>query len=278
MMVHPLILAVAAADAAVVVLLLMAVLSLGLAPWGVRNTELLKQSQAQLTEIDLIVAGQFQSFSDGQRVTYSERISRREDSRRQLDNVFVAMRGDSSTDQSLRITIAESARPEFDAATGARFMRLENVRQYDGTPGSAEFTVAQFDVQSILLPEATEFEVILEEEMLPTLALFGASDPAQQAELQWRLSMLLLIPIITLIAVPLSKVSPRQGRYGKLIPAAVLYASYFVLLQATKDMVAEGNINATIGMWWVHGIFIAIAVLAFKLPDLDRYFSFGRST
>ncbi|GIT64312.1 MAG: hypothetical protein Ct9H300mP22_7120 [Gammaproteobacteria bacterium] len=32
---------------------------------GGTQTEQLKQNQEQLTEIDLIVAGQFQSFSDG---------------------------------------------------------------------------------------------------------------------------------------------------------------------------------------------------------------------
>ena len=52
-----------------IVLVITAVISLSLAPWGVRNTEQLKQNQEKLTEIDLIVAGQFQRFSGGERVT-----------------------------------------------------------------------------------------------------------------------------------------------------------------------------------------------------------------
>jgi lipopolysaccharide export system permease protein len=257
------------------VLVLIAVLSLLVTPWGIRHTEQLKQNQEQLTEIDLIVAGQFQTFSEGDRVTYAERISRDSDSRRRLENVFVASSAQTDGEQTLRITIAESARPEIDAATGARFMRLENVMQYDGVPGQAEFTVGQFDVQSILLPEATEFDLVLEEKTLPTLALIGATDPQQQAELQWRLSMLLLIPVITLIAVPLSRVDPRQGRYGKLFPATVLYAVYFLLLQYAKDLLAEGDISSVIGMWWVHLLFCGIAFAVYRLPALGNRLARG---
>ena len=259
------------------VLLIVAVLSLQLAPWGVRNTEQLKQNQDQLTELDLIVAGQFQSFGDGNRVTYAERIDADSQGERRLGNVFVAVTGavDATGQASPRIIVAESARPEIDAQTGARFMRLENVLQYDGSPGALEFSIGQFDVQSIVLPDATSIEPILEEESLRTTELINSSEPEHRAELQWRISTLLLIPIITLIAVPLSKVDPRQGRYSKLVPAALLYAAYFVLLQFSKDMIAGENLPATVGMWWVHLLFISIAVLCYRYPRMSNLFALG---
>lgn len=270
-----------------VVVIFMAAISLSIAPWGVRNTEQLKQNQEQLTEIDLIVAGQFQSFSDGGRVTYAEQANSLPEIGRQLGNVFVALSTGSGQDdlsltdsnsESPRILLAESARPVIDEETGARFMRLENVYQYDGNPGQGEFSIAQFDVQSILLPEPTEFEEILEEESLGTLELIGSNLPEHQAELQWRLSIILLIPVITLIAVPMSKVDPRQGRYSKLIPAALIYATYFLLLQFSRDLVAEAALNAVIGMWWVHALFIAIGFVLFRYPHSGRYLSLGRTT
>ena len=261
--------------ASLVVLVFMAVVSLSLAPWGVRNTEQLKQNQEQLTEIDLIVAGQFQTFSGGERVTYAERTDNITSVGRQLRNVFVALT-DSEADangEPPRIILAETARPEIDVETGARFMRLENVLQYDGVPGAADFSVAQFDAQMILLPDATEFEEILEEETLATLELFGSDAPEQQAELQWRLSIILLIPVITLIAVPMSRVDPRQGRYSKLFPAALIYAAYFLLLQYSRDLVAEGELNALVGVWWVHALFIAVGVFLFRFPEIAHYFA-----
>ena len=263
-----------------IVLLVVAVLSLQLAPWGVRNTEQLKQNQDQLTELDLIVAGQFQSFGDGSRVTYAERIDVSATGERQLKNVFVAVSGaeDEAGQSSPRIIFAESARPEIDLDTGARFMRLENVLQYDGAPGALDFSIGQFDAQSILLPDSTSIETILEEESLTTMQLIGSNLPEHQAELQWRISILLLIPIITLIAVPLSKVDPRQGRYSKLVPAAFLYAAYFVLLQFSKDMIASESLPALVGMWWVHALFIGIAWLCYRFPSIGRSFALGGSS
>jgi lipopolysaccharide export system permease protein len=254
------------------VILIIALISLLLAPWGLQHKEQLRLSQQQLTEVDLIIAGQFQTFSGGDRVTYAERIGDSGGQGRQLQNVFVALsdsaRGDGSA--APRVILAESAHPVVDEASGARFMRLENVMQYDGIPGEANFSVGQVAVQAILLPDPAAIDQDLEEATMPTRALLGSSVPAQQAELQWRLSILILIPVITFIAVPLSKVEPRHGRYGKLVPATLIYAAYYVLLQYSKDLVADGSLSASIGLWWVHLVFIGFGLVNVFGPAVRR--------
>ena len=125
----------------------MGIISLSLAPWGARHTEQISQSQEQLTELDLIVAGQFQSFGDGTRVTYTERTNFEEGVGRRLENVFVALNRDSGDEEleqsnprtAPRVVFAEFARPIIDNETGARFMQMENVYQYEGEPGLADF-------------------------------------------------------------------------------------------------------------------------------------------
>jgi len=247
-----------------IVVLLVALLSLQIAPWGIRNTEQLKLQQDELTELDLIVAGQFQAFDDGNRVTYVERIGTDPEGRL-LQNVFVVTNQNGGEEQAgIRITIAESARSEVVEDFNARFMRLENVLQYQGTPGTLAFSIGQFDVQSILLPEPTGIEEINLERALKTTELLGANTPELQAELQWRISAILIIPIITLIAVPLSKVQPRQGRYSKLVPAALLYSVYFILLQVSRDQLADGVMSPILGLWWVHGVFLIIGWLLYR--------------
>lgn len=273
-------------------MLLVALLSLVLAPWGLRNIEQIKQEQAQLTEIDLIVPGQFQIFADGDRVTYVERTSsltgnslaggnrtaaNRSGSGRELQNVFVAVSRQSADTGEVfpRILLADSARSEIDVDSGVRFMRLENVVQYDGVPGRAQFTIGQFDSQALLLPEPVNYEPVLEEASLRTTELLATAEIAHAAELQWRLSMILLIPVITLIAVPLSRVSPRQGQYSKLIAAALLYATYFILLQFAKERLADNALEVGFGIWWVHGVFIGIGWSIFRFPAIGNAFAIG---
>lgn len=241
--------------------IILGTLSLQVAPWGLRNTEQLMESQDELTELDLIVAGQFQDFADGQRTTYAETTSSVA-GERQLNNTFVAWRRPDATADgaSLRIIVAETARPVIDEASGRRFMLLENGYLYDGVPGQADYLVSQFEQQALLLPEQVRIETVVREKSLPTAQLWNSPLPEHQAELQWRFATILLIPVLTLIAVPLSRVAPRQGRFSRLVPAALLYASYYVLLQLGMSLLAEGSIPLALGLWWVHAGFIALGL------------------
>ena len=61
-----------------------------------------------------------------------------------------------------------------------------------------------------MLPESEEVEEIDGEATLPLSELLGSNNSRLVAELQWRLSLVLLVPILIMLAVPLSRVSPRQ--------------------------------------------------------------------
>ncbi|MYA67952.1 MAG: LPS export ABC transporter permease LptF [Gammaproteobacteria bacterium] len=262
---------------AAVAMALMGVLSLGAAPWGMRHAEAIVQGQEELTEIDLIVAGQFRSFSDGGRVTWTERTSNADNGGRELRNVFVAVSGEGAESGAApMIVFAESARPMIDEATGARFMRMENVAQYDGVPGSAEFSVGRFDAQSILLPQPAEFEETLEQSTIATLDLIGSADPVHAGELHWRLSLIMLAPVLGVLAVPMSRVQPRQGRYIKLVPAAFLYVVYFALLEFCRDAVRDGG--SPYAFWLVHAVFLALGLAAIRQGRMSRRLSWKPGT
>jgi lipopolysaccharide export system permease protein len=66
--------------------------------------------------------------------------------------------------------------------------------------------------------------------------------------------------VLTLVAVPLSRLRPRQGRYARVGFAIVVYLVYSNLLSAAKVWVEKGELTPVIGVWWVH-----IAVLALGL-------------
>ena len=67
--------------------------------------------------------------------------------------------------------------------------------------------------------------------------------------------------VVMLIGVPLSETSPRRGRYTKLFPAILLYLIYLVLLNATKKAMEEGQVPAGLGLWWVHAVFLLVALV-----------------
>ncbi len=242
----------------------MAALSLFLAPWGMGRAEAIMRDQEQLTELDLIIAGQFRNFG-GDRTTWTEGIGEAASGDRELRNVFVAVAGDGETGAAPVIVLAETARAIVDPETGARFMRLDNVAQYDGEPGAAMFTVGRFDSQSILLPAPAEFDETPEQSTIPTSQLIGSPDPSRRGELQWRLTLIPLALVLAVVALPLSRVQPRQGRYLKLVPAALLYVVYFATLEFCRDAVADGA--SPYAFWLVHGVFLSVGLLALEAND-----------
>ncbi|TRO33302.1 LPS export ABC transporter permease LptF [Pseudomonas sp. ALS1131] len=261
---------------ALIVALLVGWLSLGLAPQGVASVARILSEQDALTELDTLVPGRFQSLRDGSRVTYSQELS---PDRSELRGVFMSEKRfstDGRSERGITVLVAESGRQEIQD-DGSRYLILENGYRYDGEPGEADYRAIQYDTYGVLLPKPEVAIEASEREATPTRELLGSSDPRMQAELQWRLSLPLLVFIVTLLAVPLSKVNPRQGRFLKLLPAIFLYMAYLGLLIAARGALDKGRLPAALGLWWVHAIFFAIGLLLLYWERLSLWWASRRA-
>jgi lipopolysaccharide export system permease protein len=58
-----------------------------------------------------------------------------------------------------------------------------------------------------------------------------------QAELQWRISIVLMALVLSIVAVPLSRVNPRTGKFAKILPAIIIFLIYVGLLFIWRDKV-----------------------------------------
>jgi len=246
---------------ALLVALLVGWLALSLTPQGaVRVTQILKE-QDLLTEFDTLVPGRFQSIRGGTRVTYSETLDNK---RGELGGVFISDRQVSRSNpgkSSISLLMAQSGHQEVQA-DGNRYLILQNGYRYDGTPGQADYRVIQYDSYGVLLPQPEPVGgVAAKEEELPMSTLWGSANLRHQAELQWRLSIPLLVFVVTFLAVPLARVNPRQGRFLKLLPAILLYMGYLSLLIFMRGALYKGKLPPALGLWWVHAVFFALGLL-----------------
>ncbi|MDR2212549.1 MAG: LPS export ABC transporter permease LptF [Pseudomonadales bacterium] len=231
------------------VMLLVAFLSLYLTPLSLVQTARLLESQQNLNEFDVMVPGLFQNISGGQRTTYAESVS--------PDGMSYVLMHESNGD---RLILAESARP-YEDAEGRRFVLFKNGSMAEGLSGAGEYSLTRFEEWGVSLPPRDlNFDVALEEKAMSNAELWNAGQPLQIAELQWRISLVLLVPVLMLLAVPLSRVSPREGRFGKLVPAILLYLAYFGLLLVCRDLVASGTLPPWLGLWWVHLVFAGLGL------------------
>lgn len=243
------------------VALITAWLSFYVAPQGVQSVARIFSEQDALTEFDTLVPGRFQSLRGGSRVTYTQELSKGRD---ELRNVFISekrpTRAGSDVDEAITVLVAKTGRQEIQA-DGSRYLILQDGYRYDGTPGEADYRVIQYDTYGVLLPKPSVEVKMGERETIATRELLGNPDVRMQSELQWRLSFPILVLIVTLIAVPLSRVNPRQGRFLKLLPAILLYMSYLALLVAARSALDKGQLPIGLGLWPVHAIFLIIGLL-----------------
>lgn len=60
-------------------------------------------------------------------------------------------------------------------------------------------------------------------------------------------------------------VNPRQGRYAKLLPAILLYLSYFLLLSAARSAIDSGRLPHWPGMFLVPLVYLLLIGLPLNL-------------
>lgn len=242
------------------VMVVVALFSLVLSPWGAQKTEILFQQQAQMTEFEMLIPGRFQSAgrSSG-RTTYAERLS---DDKKEMRDVFLA--------DGQSVIVAETGTQYVSDDTGSRFLELHQGRRYDLTPNEVELQVLEFERYGVKIADQPEQRRRIRKEALATADLWGSDDLRDISQLQWRLSMILMVPIVTLLAFPLSKVNPRQGRFARLFPAILLFMVYIATLITLTSLIDKGRLDPAIGVWPLHAAYVAIGVGLMLIPEWLR--------
>jgi lipopolysaccharide export LptBFGC system permease protein LptF len=95
--------------------------------------------------------------------------------------------------------------------------------------------------------------------------LLGTQDNQLMAELQWRLSLPLSILVLTFPGGADGAGQSPSGRYAKLLPAILLYLSYFLLLSAARSAIDSGRLPHWPGMFLVPLVYLLLIGLPLNL-------------
>ena len=211
------------------------------------------------TLIQTIAPGRFNAVPGGQQIFYVESMNR---DHTVAKNIFFAQSTPKNAEEQWDLLWAEHARAESDKKTFEDYVVLENGHKYQGVPGKTDYQVAHFMTYKARLPHPT-VSVTADLRTLRTAQLWPLNNPnrAKAAELQWRLSVPLMVLTLTLVGVPLSRVNARSGKYAKLLPAIVLYIVYANLMFIARDWLAVGKTPLWMGMWWIHLLVALIGLL-----------------
>lgn len=234
-------------------ILVVAWLALSVAPWALHTAANVQVLLQQSLEVEGIRAGRFLTSNRAQGMLYVERMT----ADGEMQDVFLETRRDGET----ILVSAANARRQIDPATGATFLVLRDGYRLEGVPGAQRWRILQFEEHGVRLRESPLPEARIRQRAIPTAELLARGQPGDTAELQLRLSAPLMTLVLAVLALPLSKTAPREGRYGRLLTAVLLFVIYFSLLNASADGIKAGWMPSWIGVWWVHLAMVVLALL-----------------
>lgn len=216
-------------------------------------------------EFEQIEAGRFNVSNDGAHVFYMESMS---EDRTQLSNVII----NQSNDDSISFGIADKGIQVKDEKTGNLFLELSPGIRYEGFPGDADFKIVEYETHGVLIDiqkQSDKKRIKVEEKTF--LELYQSNEKKDKVELQWRLATPFVLIVLGLVAVPLSYVAPRKGRYGKMGVAILVYILYNNALGAMLVWIEKDKVALEYGFWLVHLMFLMLALLL--VLKRNRYFS-----
>ena len=228
-------------------------LSIDIGPKALQSIERIGLEARRQADLASIEPGSFVSGGSEGAVVYAEDVI----SPREIENVFLQRRNENG---EIEVVVAARGEQRTSGDSDTRFFVLYNGRRYLGIPGTSEFSVIEFGEHGIpyQLPDVEAAEA--EPRAMQTMDLLGSGDLEENAELHWRVGIPIATVVLAILAVPLSRSQPRQGRYGKIAVGLLVFIIYFNLLSAGKAWLENGTLPMIAGIWWVHGVMLLLAL------------------
>ena len=240
------------------------VLSVIVAPAANERYESLLARARGSVETSQILQERFTRFGHSDRVFYVQRIS---GDLGALEHVFTHS-ASGGTDE---VIFAPSA--HYLSNPEGRFLVLENGHHYVGTPGQGQWSTTRFGRYTVRVQEDEADAAATGVESMSTPRLWAASRTglAAAAELQWRLSQPVLAVVLAGIAFPLALAGAARGPFERLLSGIASYLAYLGLVISAVKAIESGDLAPGIGVWPVHGVFAAIAILfCLRAPGAAR--------
>ncbi len=243
--------------------LVIASLSLFLAPWAEGEIDKLKQEAYSVAELQTISEGQFKEYQNGKGIFYVQSINSETN---WMQNVFIQV----NLPQKQVIMIAQHAYQEIKE--GDLLLILKQGYRYENTYGLLDYVITEFDQHTIQISTLhNQTHQGENHKALSTLELWRRDGLAYQAELQWRIALPISVILLAILAVPISRTTPRQGQYAKIFSGILIYLIYQNLLNVGEKWIEKGDVPLWLGIWWVHGLVLLVIFILSYLPVLKLW-------
>ena len=247
-----------------VIATLVGAISLYARPWAYQQSYQLEADAQAEFDIRKIEPGHFIELQDAKYVLFAYDVDQQNGI---LKEIFLQSEKGRGKSSKVQVIYAREAK-----MPPVVYGKPRNFEFYDGysyllDPGGHQDTTLKFGELIIPVP-GIEKDNSYRRKAESTYNLSRSDATKDIAEYQWRLSTPLATLALALLAVPLSRSAPRQGRHISFIIAIALYIGLFVLTSAARNWVADGKIPTNPGIWWVYSLPLSLFAWLTLVPRL----------
>lgn len=242
---------------AAVLVVLTATVSLWLGPWAARTSDALVTAANRSVIAAGLDAGRFTELPGKGGIIFVDALSR---DGTQLGRAFVATQRESKDGKlHLKVVTAASGGLYQESSGDNRFISFRNGWQYDIPQGADNWRRMQYLRNDTALSSVGSDDDADPAEIMTTLALWNSHSPDARAELAWRTNAPALTLVMLMLALPMSRQSPREPRYGRLMLAMLSFYLYYMLLALGRAQIGKGHWHHQTSLWVLHALMLAVA-------------------
>lgn len=239
------------------VFLLTALCSLWLGAEMLQMAKKIVDEENNIHEFQQLKVGQFNESKDKDQVFFMQSMS---EDKLEVRDIIITRQDE----ERKVLETAKKGRHKLDKASGDLFLELGPGTRYEGQPGDADYRIIEYDRHGILLEKKPVTQSGLKSEEKYLSQLIRSEQRKDRIELLWRFSVPISLVILGLLAVPLSYIAPRQGRFGKIGVALLVFIVYLNMLGFSEIGMESGKVPMWLNFWWVHLLFLLFTLLVLK--------------
>jgi lipopolysaccharide export system permease protein len=247
---------------AVVMLGLVSAVSMWLGPWSARTSDNLVQAANRSIIAAGLDAGRFTELPGKGGIILVDSLSR---DGQKLGRTFIAAER-TNKDGSLVMKMATGQHGNLysNSDSSNRYLALYDGWQYEIPLGADNWRRMKYERNDSALSSIQSDDEDDPIHNLGMLDLMRNPTPDARAEFAWRTVVPLMTLALLMLAMPLSKQTPREPRYGRMLIAVLGFFLYYNLLALCRGQLAKGHWHHATPMWLLSMGLFALAAWNFR--------------
>ncbi len=242
---------------------LAALFSLYLSPLSVEASRSIVHELRHRADVSGVIPGVFSDVRGANSVYFVESYDRESGDFR---NIFIY----DGSGAVPGVVVAGAGHTIVDEKTNDDFLVLKNGSRYRGTAGTAEYAVLDFETYGLRLKARARRDHNPPVKAMPTLSLPGENNRAAAGELHWRISKVVMLPVLMVFALAFSSITYRKARFPGMLSALLVYFAYANLLGLGVALIRRGAAHPHLTLWVVHLAFLGLAVWLLHRRNLNK--------